>query len=485
MMLPRSGLPALALLSTLAVAACGSSDDDGGGQVREDGGQDQTDEGDTVTLGDGGRDQADGGEDPGVIVLTCEGVDDGTSCGSMGGLICLNDECVTSACGDGYADDRREEQCDDGNTAAADGCEPDCKYMCSEIGDCDDGNACNGNEVCDTADHLCVGGMTAQDETPCTSPAVADGECRSGTCVPEGCGDTSVEGAEECDDGNQVPGDGCEPTCTFSCEADADCSDNDVCNGVETCDLETHACALGAALDCEANDECSQGACDPIAGCTTVLIDGDGDRYPPATLPCGTDCDDTRADVNPGQVELCDEVDQDCDGEPQPENTPVWYVDCDGDGYAAERATKRTQCEEPAPSACGGRWTTRVPDGGDPATFDCFDDDNSVYPGQPGWFAKPSGSGYDYNCSTREEVRYPSWKISSTASCFSSDFTGGCVGSSGWVGELAACGDRAEYTECQGGLAVEEAGGRIIIPEPCGRIGCCARVVVERTQECH
>lgn len=484
MTLLRSWLTVLAFLCSLCIACGGDDEGESGGQVRPDGGLEQTDEG-PLSFGDGGADERDGGDEPGVIVLTCEGVEDGTSCGSMGGLICLDEECVTSACGDGFADERREEQCDDGNQAAADGCEPDCKYMCSEIGDCDDGNACNGNEICDTAEHLCVGGSTAADETPCTSPAVADGECRGGVCVPEGCGDESVEGAEECDDGNQVPGDGCEPTCMFSCTEDADCSDNDVCNGLETCNPETYACVEGTPLDCEAPDECSQGACDPIGGCTTLLIDADGDRYPPATLACGSDCDDTRADVNPGQVELCDDIDQDCDGEPQPENTPVWYVDCDSDGYAPERATKRTQCEEPAPTTCGGRWTTRVPDGNDPTTIDCFDDSDRVYPGQPDWFVKSSGNGYDFNCASGEELRYPIGKVSSTASCFTSDFTGACVGSSGWVGAPAACGARAEYTECQGGLAVEAAGGDIIGPTPCGRLGCCSRVVVERTQECH
>lgn len=490
MTLLRSSVSALALLWCLSClcAACGADDaDEGGGQERGDGGDDATDERRPITLGDGSIIDRDSGDEPGVIVLTCEGVDDGVGCGSMGGLICLDDECVTSTCGDGFADPRAEEECDDGNGVPADGCEPNCRFMCKEVGDCDDGNACNGNEVCDTAGHLCVAGGTAQDETPCSSAAVPEGECRGGACVPEGCGDEAVEGIEECDDGNQIPGDGCEPTCTFSCEADEDCSDGDVCNGAETCNLTTHACVMGTSLECDAEDECSQGSCDSVTGCTTVLIDADGDRYAPATLPCGTDCDDTRADVNPGQVELCDDVDQDCDGEPQPQDTPVWYVDCDSDGYAAERASKRTQCAEPAPSECGGRWTTRVPDSNDPTTIDCFDEDNGVFPNQPAWFAKSSGYGYDYDCSSREEQLYTGFKISSTQSCFTNE-DGACLGQAGWVGAVAACGDRAEYTECQGGSAVERAAAIPIIdpPEPCGIRFCpCARVTIERTQECH
>ena len=54
--------------------------------------------------------------------------------------------------------------------------------------------------------------------------------------------------------------------------------------------------------------------------------DGDADGYgeaavrgcggqPPGTSAVGGDCDDRRADVSPGASELCDDVDNDCDGE--------------------------------------------------------------------------------------------------------------------------------------------------------------------------
>lgn len=469
-------VPSLALLCTFPLAACGGDEPGtGGGSAREDGGLQQTDE--TVTLADGG--------DLGVIVLTCDGVADGTSCGAMGGLICLDGECATSVCGDGYADARRGEQCDDGNATAEDGCEPSCTFMCSEIDECDDGNACNGNEVCDTAEHLCVGGMTAPDETPCSSAAVAEGECRAGTCVPKGCGNGEVEGDEECDDGNAISGDGCEPTCTYSCREDADCNDDDVCNGVETCDVARHACVEGTPLDCKAEDECHVATCDPARGCSMALIDADGDRYAPATLPCGTDCDDTRADVNPGQVELCDDIDQDCDGDPQPKETPTWYVDCDADGYADRRAESRKQCAEPAPAACGGRWTTRAPTANqDPSAIDCFDGDNRVRPDQTGWFTKPSDRGYDYDCSGADEQRYVKAKVSPSAVCITLQL-GSCTGTAGWVGDTPACGARAEYTECQGGLLEVDKDEHASVPQSCGIRGCtCSRVTYQRTQEC-
>jgi cysteine-rich repeat protein len=474
-------IPTLLALSCVGIA-CGDDKKDVSDE-QEDGGSKQTDE-DIVTL-------ADGGVDAGVIVLTCEGVEDGVSCGSMGGLICLNDECVTSACGDGFMNPLMQEECDDGNDLLGDGCELDCKPTCSEIGDCDDGNACNGNEICDTADHVCVPGTTAVDETPCTSAAVADGECRTGVCVPEGCGDMAVEGVEECDDGNQVSGDGCEPTCTFSCNEDADCTDNDVCNGVETCDAEQHSCVVGEVPSCDAQDECHQGTCDPVLGCQETLIDGDGDRYAPMMDTCGEDCDDTRADINPGQVELCDDIDQDCDGEGQPDETPTWYVDCDADGFAALNAQTVTNCVMPDPTSCGGRWTTVVPSTNqDPPTYDCNDSDPAANPNQLGWFYKPSGTSFDYNCDRDETLRWTSFKVSVDATCFS--FGGGCTGPAGWVGGAAACGDRAAFTECQGGTAEIEAAAAAGVPiisppqDPCGIRACpCSRVTIDRVQECH
>ena len=48
-------------------------------------------------------------------------------------------------------------------------------------------------------------------------------------------------------------------------------------------------------------------------------VDADGDGFVSAACRngdlCGPDCDDTRRDVFPGATELCNAVDDDCDGE--------------------------------------------------------------------------------------------------------------------------------------------------------------------------
>jgi len=222
-------------------------------------------------------------------------------------------------------------------------------------------------------------------------------------------------------------------------------------------------------------DRCSMAGCHPDLGCETQLVDADGDGYSPDSLACGSDCDDTRADVNPGQVELCDDVDRDCDGEPQPNEAPTWYIDCDADGFAPSTSGSVKQCDEPEPTACGGRWTTRVPSSSvKPPTIDCFDEDPDVRPNQQLWFRTASKYGFDYDCSKTEEPRWTTVKVSPSASCGSG--LGGCIGASGWTtGTLPKCGSREAYSECSGGLL----GG-------CERFGCkCERITVDRIQECH
>lgn len=47
----------------------------------------------------------------------------------------------------------------------------------------------------------------------------------------------------------------------------------------------------------------------------------------------GDDCDDTRADVYPGATEVCDHVDNNCNGLVDEGTTLPRYLDADGDGH--------------------------------------------------------------------------------------------------------------------------------------------------------
>lgn len=72
-------------------------------------------------------------------------------------------------------------------------------------------------------------------------------------------------------------------------------------------------------------------------------VDRDGDGYEGTRVPCpvgdfaaeASDCDDGNPAVNPGAVETCSGVDDDCDDRIDPEDSPgctEGFVDADGDG---------------------------------------------------------------------------------------------------------------------------------------------------------
>src|SRR5262249_10036302 len=132
---------------------------------------------------------------------------DGNACGTM--LICLSGACVASACGDGFTDPMRSEQCDDRNTVDGDGCDNDCTFTCSTDPDCSDGNPCDGAEVCLGAGMPCMAGTPPAPGTSCGTGRI----CRAGMCAMSGCGDGILTGAEQCDDGNMINGDGCDSDC--------------------------------------------------------------------------------------------------------------------------------------------------------------------------------------------------------------------------------------------------------------------------------
>lgn len=107
------------------------------------------------------------------------------------------------------------------------------------------------------------------------------------------------------------------------CRADLECDNQRFCDGVERC-LEG-ACVPGAPVLCATTDPCLPRSCDERArGCVATVspADGDGDgfvglyavRSASGELQCGVDCDDRNPAVHPGARELCNGVDDDCNG---------------------------------------------------------------------------------------------------------------------------------------------------------------------------
>jgi len=103
-----------------------------------------------------------------------------------------------------------------------------------------------------------------------------------------------------------------------------------------------------------------------LAGTACGPPDADGDA-----VATEDDCDDNDATVYPGAPEICDDKDNNCNGEvdEQPADSPVWYFDRDGDGYGDDRIWVK-ECE---PIAAG-----YVLEAGD-----CDDSDGEAFPGNP------------------------------------------------------------------------------------------------------
>jgi cysteine-rich repeat protein len=421
----------------------------------------------------------------GAETIDCTGKADGTNCAAAGqtGMICLKGVCLATSCGDQYVDTATGEECDDGNTEPADGCN-NCKFNCKADTDCDDGAKCNGTETCDTTAHKCKLGTTAADGTKCNLTGVDDGVCNGGVCSTAGCGNSIKDGAEECDDGNKVDGDGCDNTCKFSCHADTDCDDDNPCNGAETCKKETtkQACIAGTALNCDDGKACTTDLCLNTklgGGCIHLNIDKDKDGH--AMAPCGDDCNDNDPAIygtGGAHHECADAKDNDCDGKTDetPLSAGTCWADPDGDSYASTTAAKISNCN------CPTGYTSRDPSVAGQA--DCQANNATVNPSQTGWFTKAYCTGlwaimppnpakcmgtlsFDYNCDLAETKHWNS--IVSATGCKAFKINGKlyCIGA-GWSTSSPACGVQAKYTEC-----VADSTGST-----------CLKSEILRTQEC-
>jgi alpha-tubulin suppressor-like RCC1 family protein len=140
----------------------------------------------------------------------------------------------------------------------------------------------------------------------------------------------------------------CEPPGTEYVENAHDCDDFDP------------AINPGAAEVCDGLDNNCNGSIDEAGSSTTWYRDADGDGYGNAavsTLACSQpsgyvsssgDCNDTNASVKPGATEVCNGVDDNCNGsidEGIPKTT--WYRDADGDGRG-NASVSTLACSAPA-----------------------------------------------------------------------------------------------------------------------------------------
>ncbi len=288
--------------------------------------------------------------------------DDGNTSNMDG---CVDDCSAVAVCGDGYVRFAHE-FCDWGplSTDACTDCQPNpgfCGNGVIEAGEeCDDGNAFDdecgldcrrnglcGNGVVDPGEECDDGDLN--DANRCSNSCVRRrgeqivncGEYRCDSSFVYGpcdgsrfCGDGQRWiGWEECDDGNEVSGDGCTPDCVLEYCGDGITGDDEACDDGNADDLD------GCTTTCE-SPPCGNGIVDPGEECDDGNLNHWDDCHNNCTLNlCG------NGTVEPDLGEQCDDgnkVDND-----RCQNNCLWSV-C-GDGKLATGE----QCDDGAPMALG------------------------------------------------------------------------------------------------------------------------------------
>ena len=252
--------------------------------------------------------------------------------------------------------------------------------------DCDDGDplfhpGAPETDCTDPADYNCDGstgfmdndgdGYAACEECDDTLAAVNPAAAELCNGIDDNC-DGSTDGADAAGQGSwylDADGDGYgDPAeMVISCAVPA----GYVLDGTDCDDGDAQFNPGAAEPDCTDPNDYN---CDGVA----AYVDGDNDGY----AAC-EDCDDGSAAVQPGATELCNGIDDNCDGvaDGATEVTyQTWYADADGDAYG-DPATARSACAQPAGSVAVGT--------------DCDDGDALFHPGAS---ESDCTDPADYNC---------------------------------------------------------------------------------------
>jgi hypothetical protein len=240
----------------------------------------------------------------------------------------------------------------------------------ADASDCDDTDGTvnpAGVEVCDGADNDCDGAVDENDAVDIIvwyidtdGDGYGNADIREASCSPPF---GYVSDATDCDDGDAAfnPGadesDCADPT-DYNCDgstqyADADTDGYAACEDCDDADATVNPAGIES---CNTIDDDCDGTIDEDAAVDAAVwfADTDGDGYGDhavwtgaCSVPSGyveddTDCDDATAVVNPGADEVCNDVDDDCDGETDgsdASDVTVWYIDADSDGYGDSTVT--------------------------------------------------------------------------------------------------------------------------------------------------
>ncbi len=208
----------------------------------------------------------------------------------------------------------------------------------------------------------------------------------------------------------------------------------------DDCDDDSASVYPGAGEVCDGIDnDCDDKTDEGVK--STFYADADGDGYGDAassTAACAapsghttdaTDCDDADAAINPGESEVCDERDNDCDGSTDEGVTGTFYADFDGDGHG-DAASTTAACALPAGYAeqdgdCDDRdaeshpGAVEVCDGADNDCDGVTDPDSAADAGT--WYADSDGDGYGDAASSTAACAAPSGHTGDATDCDDTD----------------------------------------------------------------
>jgi|GEM_PF-1454106 len=416
------------------------SDDDDGDDDDDDGDDDDTSEcidndGDNWCLGED-CDDSNAAVHPNAIE-TCDGADNDCD-------ILIDEDAVDSdtwyadSDGDGYG----------GSRFITESCEAPAGYVNNDL-DCDDLSAASypgAPELCDESDNDCD--ALIDEEVVHSWYADSDGDgygdpssVVSGCVQPPGTSSNSLDcddavvttnpaAWEVCDsiDNNcdQVVdeataldaitwyvdadsdsyGDGSVPSIT-ACAAGAGYADND-----QDCNDSNANVYPGQSEQCDGIDNNCDGFLSPQE------LDGDGDTF----SQCDGDCDEGNAGTYPGATEICNGGDEDCDGVADNGAGSTWYLDFDGDGYG-DSGSPLVACVMPS----GYSGNSNDCDDGNgivsPGTIEQCDGldndcDTAIDEGTLNtWFADSDGDGYGDNTNSLQACSLPTGYVSTGGDC--------------------------------------------------------------------